>query len=107
MISGSYEAHPEIYCRLTSTTENETRDVLHFHYTTWPDFGVPSCPDTFLEFLGAVRESGSLASDAGPRLEKFGLENLQHGLAAAARAAASRAAPRGRSSRTGTHSRIL
>jgi len=52
--------------RLTSTTENESRDVLHFHYTTWPDFGVPSCPDTFLEFLGAVRESGSLESDAGP-----------------------------------------
>ena len=66
MISDSHEAHPEIYCRLTSTTENETRDVLHFHYTTWPDFGVPSCPDTFLEFLGAVRESGSLESDAGP-----------------------------------------
>ena len=41
--------------------------MLHFHYTTWPDFGVPSCPDTFLEFLGAVRESGSLESDkAGP-----------------------------------------
>lgn len=52
--------------RLTSTTENESREVLHFHYTTWPDFGVPSCPDTFLEFLGAVRESGSLESEAGP-----------------------------------------
>ena len=41
----------------------EWRDVLHFHYTTWPDFGVPTCPDTFLEFLGAVRESGSLDSN--------------------------------------------
>ena len=52
--------------RLSNTTTNETRDVLHFHYTTWPDFGVPSCPDTFLEFLGAVREAGSLDSDVGP-----------------------------------------
>ena len=25
-----------------------------------------SCPDTFLEFLGAVRESGSLESSCGP-----------------------------------------
>ena len=40
--------------------------MLHFHYITWPDFGVPSCPDTFLEFLGAVRESGSLDSEEGP-----------------------------------------
>jgi len=52
--------------RLTNTNSDETRDVLHFHYTTWPDFGVPSCPDTFLEFLGAVRESGSLESSCGP-----------------------------------------
>ena len=27
---------------------------------------MPSCPDTFLEFLGAVRESGSLESSCGP-----------------------------------------
>ena len=53
--------------RIENTAVNETRDVLHFHYTTWPDFGVPTCPDTFLEFLGAVRESGSLdTSKVGP-----------------------------------------
>ena len=47
--------------------ENESRDILHFHYTTWPDFGVPQCPDTFLEFLDAVRNSGSLDLDkCGP-----------------------------------------
>merc|ERR1719277_2689347 len=51
--------------RLTNTTTQDSREVLHFHYTTWPDFGVPSCPDTFLEFLGAVRESGSLESSCG------------------------------------------
>lgn len=35
---------------------------------------------------GVVGISSELASDAGPSLEKFVLENLQHGLAAAARA---------------------
>ena len=53
--------------RLSHTETGESREILHFHYTTWPDFGVPQCPDTFLEFLGAVRDSGSLDLDkSGP-----------------------------------------
>lgn len=49
-------------------TQEETREVLHFQYTTWPDFGVPTSPDAFLEFLGAVRDSGSLEPDVGPAI---------------------------------------
>jgi len=52
--------------KITDMSTGETREVIHFHYTTWPDFGVPSSPDAFLEFLDAVRESGSLESDVGP-----------------------------------------
>lgn len=44
----------------------ETREILHFHYTTWPDFGVPESPASFLNFLFKVRESGCLNSDQGP-----------------------------------------
>ncbi|KAM7405130.1 hypothetical protein PAMP_012415 [Pampus punctatissimus] len=44
----------------------ETREILHFHYTTWPDFGVPESPASFLNFLFKVRESGCLSSDQGP-----------------------------------------
>uniref|UniRef100_A0AAV2LZI5 Tyrosine-protein phosphatase non-receptor type n=1 Tax=Knipowitschia caucasica TaxID=637954 RepID=A0AAV2LZI5_KNICA len=44
----------------------ETREILHFHYTTWPDFGVPESPASFLNFLYKVRESGCLNSDQGP-----------------------------------------
>lgn len=45
---------------------SETREIQHFNYVTWPDFGVPSSPVAFLNFLMAVRESGALDSDAGP-----------------------------------------
>ncbi|XP_005093236.1 tyrosine-protein phosphatase non-receptor type 2 [Aplysia californica] len=46
----------------------EKREVLHFHYTTWPDFGVPSSPDAFLHFLHSVRQTNSLAPDVGPAI---------------------------------------
>ncbi|XP_029446810.1 tyrosine-protein phosphatase non-receptor type 2 isoform X4 [Rhinatrema bivittatum] len=44
----------------------EVREIYHFHYTTWPDFGVPESPASFLNFLFKVRESGSLNLEHGP-----------------------------------------
>ncbi|XP_069507274.1 tyrosine-protein phosphatase non-receptor type 1 isoform X2 [Ambystoma mexicanum] len=52
--------------KLESLTSHETREILHFHYTTWPDFGVPESPASFLNFLFKVRESGSLNPEHGP-----------------------------------------
>lgn len=49
-----------------SFQSQETREILHFHYTTWPDFGVPESPASFLNFLFKVRESGSLSLEYGP-----------------------------------------
>nr|XP_040048956.1 tyrosine-protein phosphatase non-receptor type 1 [Gasterosteus aculeatus aculeatus] len=51
---------------LENLSTQETRDVLHFHYTTWPDFGVPESPASFLNFLFKVQKSGCLNSDQGP-----------------------------------------
>nr|XP_048676610.1 tyrosine-protein phosphatase non-receptor type 1 isoform X2 [Caretta caretta] len=51
---------------LENLTAQETREILHFHYTTWPDFGVPESPASFLNFLFKVRESGSLSPEHGP-----------------------------------------
>lgn len=51
---------------LKNMSTQETREILHFHYTTWPDFGVPESPASFLNFLFKVRESGCLNSDQGP-----------------------------------------
>lgn len=52
--------------RLTKTTSGENRLILHFHYTTWPDFGVPQSPEAFYKFLNVVRASGVLEPDVGP-----------------------------------------
>lgn len=52
--------------RLIDGESNESREVIQFHYTTWPDFYVPSSPIAFLQFLKKVRDSGALDADAGP-----------------------------------------
>ncbi|XP_014289343.1 tyrosine-protein phosphatase non-receptor type 2 isoform X2 [Halyomorpha halys] len=52
--------------RLKDIDSGEQREILQFHYTTWPDFGVPQSPTAFLRFLCAVRRSGALSSDVGP-----------------------------------------
>ncbi|XP_023123273.2 tyrosine-protein phosphatase non-receptor type 2 isoform X1 [Amphiprion ocellaris] len=51
---------------LQNINTGEKREIYHFHYTTWPDFGVPESPASFLNFLFKVRESGSLGVDHGP-----------------------------------------
>jgi len=51
---------------LSSGQTGESRQLFHFHYTTWPDFGVPESPASFLHFLFKVRESGSLGPEHGP-----------------------------------------
>ncbi|BET01485.1 protein-tyrosine phosphatase 10d [Nesidiocoris tenuis] len=33
-----------------------TRVIRHFHFTTWPDFGVPNPPTTLVRFVRAFRE---------------------------------------------------
>uniref|UniRef100_A0A9L0T8E9 Tyrosine-protein phosphatase non-receptor type n=1 Tax=Equus caballus TaxID=9796 RepID=A0A9L0T8E9_HORSE len=52
--------------QLENINSGETRTISHFHYTTWPDFGVPESPASFLNFLFKVRESGSLNPEHGP-----------------------------------------
>uniref|UniRef100_A0A1I8G638 protein-tyrosine-phosphatase n=1 Tax=Macrostomum lignano TaxID=282301 RepID=A0A1I8G638_9PLAT len=42
------------------------RDLLHYQYLTWPDFGVPQTPGAFLNFLMAVRRSGLLSDPDRP-----------------------------------------
>ncbi|CRK95910.1 CLUMA_CG009356, isoform A [Clunio marinus] len=52
--------------RITDIESTKSRDVIQFHYTQWPDFGVPSSPIAFLQFLKQVRDSGVLDENVGP-----------------------------------------
>jgi len=51
---------------LTDLLTNSSKEVLQFHYTTWPDFGVPESPQAFLYFLMSVRNHGVLGDNVGP-----------------------------------------
>lgn len=52
--------------RIHDMDSGKSREIIQFHYTTWPDFGVPVSPTVFLEFLKKVRTSGVLEEDVGP-----------------------------------------
>lgn len=61
-----YENFCRRWFKLTDLESNTSREILQFHYTTWPDFGIPSSPVAFLQFLKQVRDSGALDADVGP-----------------------------------------
>ncbi|XP_064476701.1 receptor-type tyrosine-protein phosphatase kappa-like [Ornithodoros turicata] len=41
---------------VTNEKEGSTRQVVQFHFTTWPDHGVPVYPDAMQPFMKRVRE---------------------------------------------------
>ncbi|CAG0882994.1 unnamed protein product, partial [Cyprideis torosa] len=52
------ESHyPDWTIREFKVTRGDTsRLIRHFHFTTWPDFGVPEPPQTLVRFVRAFRE---------------------------------------------------
>lgn len=54
--------------KLTDLETGNSREILQFHYTTWPDFGVPSSPTAFVEFLRKVRSENVLEPNVGPAI---------------------------------------
>uniref|UniRef100_A0A2S2QLP1 protein-tyrosine-phosphatase n=1 Tax=Sipha flava TaxID=143950 RepID=A0A2S2QLP1_9HEMI len=54
--------------KLNDLHSGESREIYHFHYTDWPDFGVPKTPTPFLRFLRDVRRSGALDPSHGPSI---------------------------------------
>ena len=51
------ESHNEFVMRkINVEKEDENRTVLQFHYTSWPDHGVPSSTRPMLDMIALVRE---------------------------------------------------
>lgn len=46
--------------------QGETRSVYHYHFTAWPDHGVPSDPGCVLNFLHDVNQRQESIPDSGP-----------------------------------------
>ncbi|CAG2102564.1 unnamed protein product, partial [Medioppia subpectinata] len=44
----------------------ESRTIYHYHFTAWPDHGVPSDPGCVLNFLHDVNRKQEAIDDAGP-----------------------------------------
>ncbi|XP_055840895.1 tyrosine-protein phosphatase non-receptor type 61F isoform X2 [Episyrphus balteatus] len=61
-----YKNFSRRWFRLTDLESMQSREIIQFHYTNWPDFGIPSSPVAFLQFLKQVRDSGALEPDVGP-----------------------------------------
>lgn len=54
------------FIKLTDLKTNDAKTVIQFHYTAWPDFGVPKNPNTFLKFLHALQKGGNLERQTNP-----------------------------------------
>lgn len=55
--SEEYLHYTKRFFRLTENDSLKSREVIQFHYNTWPDFGIPSSPIAFLQFLKQVCEA--------------------------------------------------
>eukprot|EP00794_Sanderia_malayensis_P018949 gene18949-20855_t len=52
--------------QLEQISTGMSRTVKQFHYMLWPDFGVPTRPETFLNFLYDIRDSEVFSPKHGP-----------------------------------------
>ncbi|XP_064178165.1 receptor-type tyrosine-protein phosphatase H-like isoform X3 [Anguilla rostrata] len=51
---------------VTNTSTSEVRSVQHFHFTAWPDHGVPDGTTALMQFRGLVRQHIECCGSAGP-----------------------------------------
>ncbi|MEQ2264480.1 hypothetical protein XENORESO_009402 [Xenotaenia resolanae] len=52
--------------RVKHTNDSEERTVKHFHFTAWPDHGVPQGTEVLIHFRGLVRQHIESAGSEAP-----------------------------------------
>ncbi|XP_059391527.1 receptor-type tyrosine-protein phosphatase H-like isoform X1 [Carassius carassius] len=53
---------------IKNKTTSETRTVRHFHFTAWPDHGVPTGTEELIQFRGLIRQHIESSFSAGPTI---------------------------------------
>ncbi|XP_048583329.1 tyrosine-protein phosphatase non-receptor type 9 isoform X1 [Nematostella vectensis] len=56
-----YEDHVERIFTIDHVQTGQSRTIIHFQMTSWPDFGVPSSAESCLHILGLVRQAQASA----------------------------------------------
>ncbi|XP_061088124.1 receptor-type tyrosine-protein phosphatase H-like [Conger conger] len=51
---------------IKNTSTSEVRSIQHFHFTAWPDHGVPDGTTALIQFRGLVRQHIESCGSAGP-----------------------------------------
>lgn len=66
---------PFLSCPVDSHFESQqeeqldsTRLIRHFHYTVWPDHGVPETTQSLIQFVRTVRDYINRTPDTGPSI---------------------------------------
>lgn len=66
---------PFSFVLMTHTFESQqeeqldsTRLIRHFHYTVWPDHGVPETTQSLIQFVRTVRDYINRTPDTGPSI---------------------------------------
>uniref|UniRef100_A0A671MV91 protein-tyrosine-phosphatase n=1 Tax=Sinocyclocheilus anshuiensis TaxID=1608454 RepID=A0A671MV91_9TELE len=64
----SEDKFPSWTLREFNKTTSETRTVRHFHFTAWPDHGVPTGTEELIQFRGRIRQHVESSFSAGPTI---------------------------------------
>uniref|UniRef100_A0A673JPB9 protein-tyrosine-phosphatase n=1 Tax=Sinocyclocheilus rhinocerous TaxID=307959 RepID=A0A673JPB9_9TELE len=64
----SEDTFPSWTLREFNKDTSETRTVRHFHFTAWPDHGVPAGTEKLIQFRGLIRQHIESSFSAGPTI---------------------------------------
>ena len=55
-----------IYVQVTDARDGQSRTIRQFHFTDWPEQGVPKSGEGFIDFIGQVHKTKEQFGQEGP-----------------------------------------